>query len=98
MATKGLRRVPLAGLPAGMEKIVDALNDSAGVTVDTAVPATANAEFSLRHELGRKAREVQLVSQDQAGTLYRSSVFRWTRNLVYLRYSAPGGRIVVRVR
>lgn len=96
--TTGLRRVPTAGLDPDMLDVADAVNDAAGVMVEVQAPATANREFAVRHALGKKAREVEIVSQDKAGTIFLSSRYRWSRTILYLKYDQSGGRLRLRVR
>lgn len=77
----------------------DAVNAMVGTTVTVTTPVVANQEFGVRHaNLGHRAEQFQIVSQDKPGHLYASSRQKWTNTATFFKYDqAGGGRIVVRL-
>lgn len=81
-----------------LRSITDSFNDSQGVTVEVTAPDTANTQFGVRHQLGRKPEEIVIVRQDKAGSIYRSNVHLWSTDIVFLKYDQAGGRLLLRLR
>ena len=104
MNQRGLRKIPFSYVDQDPQRgrllrnLTDQANRSSGVTVDIQAPPTANAEFAVRHELGRVPREVEIVKQDSGGVIYRSSPGRWTKSILYLKFSLAGGKLSIRLR
>jgi len=82
-------------------EVVENLNTLVGSVAETGTPPTANTEFAVEHGLGKIPSEFQTLMSDAAGTVYRSSVNRWSDRLAYLKFSASGGpsvRVKLRFR
>ena len=58
-------------------------------------PASANTEFTVRHELGRIPVGFLPVSIDKAGIVYASRKGSWTKTSIFLKCSAATASITV---
>lgn len=72
-------------------EVVENLNTLVGSVVETGTPSTANTEFAVEHGLGKVPSEFAVLALDAAGTVYRSSVEKWSDRIAYLKFSAAGG-------
>ena len=79
--------------------LVDKTNEAAGQVIEWNAPAAPDTEFIIRHpEFNKKVSDFQLVGQDTAGVLYRSSPGKWTKGYSIFKYSGAGGLLRVRIR
>jgi len=81
-----------------ISKSVQDIITARGEVCDVTTPTAANTEFSIKHDMGKKVDEYQLVFGELGGILRASSVSRWSNRIAYFKYSLGQDRIKILVQ